>query len=53
MQPMERGLEMRKRVSVQSRKKWIDELEKADNANTWLDYFVKYQDIEELSRTVV
>ena len=30
-----------------------NELEKADKANTWLDYFVKYQDIEELSRTVV
>ena len=28
-------------------------LEKADNSNTWLDYFVKYQDIEKLSRTVV
>ena len=34
-------------------KEMDSELEKADNANTWLDYFVKYQDIEELSRTVV
>ena len=35
------------------RKEMDSELEKADKANTWLDYFVKYQDIEELSRTVV
>ena len=50
---MESGLEMRKRISVRSRKKMNSELEKADKSNTWLDYFVKYQDIEELSRTVV
>ena len=28
-------------------------LEKADASNTWLDYFVKYQDIEVLTRTVI
>ena len=28
-------------------------LDKSDKSNTWLDYFVKYQDIEKLSRTVV
>jgi len=40
--------------SIRAIQKEMDsELEKADNANTWLDYFVKYQDIEELSRTVV
>ena len=43
---------MRKRVCA-IQKEMDSELEKADNANTWLDYFVKYQDIEELSRTVV
>ena len=25
----------------------------ADASNTWLDYFVKYQDIEVLTRTVI
>ena len=40
--------------SIRAIQKEMDsELEKADKANTWLDYFVKYQDIEELSRTVV
>ena len=40
--------------SIRAIQKEMDsELEKADNANTWLDYFVKYQDIEKLSRTVV
>ena len=40
--------------SIRAIQKEMDsELEKADNANTWLDYFVKYQDIEKLSRSVV
>ena len=40
--------------SIRAIQKEMDnELEKADKANTWLDYFVKYQDIEVLTRTVI
>ena len=40
--------------SIRAIKKEMDNmLEKADASNTWLDYFVKYQDIEVLTRTVI
>ena len=40
--------------SIRAIQKEMDNmLEKADASNTWLDYFVKYQDIEVLTRTVI
>ena len=40
--------------SIRAIQKEMDNmLEKADASNTWLDYFVKYQDMEVLTRTVI